>query len=159
MNLLDVMDLKLINMNLQAKTKDEAILELSKMLYEGNKINDLDQFVKDVYVREAIGETGMGNHIAIPHGHSEAAIRAGVAVGKVASPIEWESLDDEPVKLIFLIAAPKNNAELSHISMLSQLASVLAYEDFQNELMTFEDNNEFLETFTKYFDEYSLNRA
>ena len=159
MNLLDVMDLKLINMNLQAKTKDEAILELSKMLYEGNKINDLDQFVKDVYVREAIGETGMGNHIAIPHGHSEAAIHAGVAVGKVANPLEWESLDDEPVKLIFLIAAPKKKAEISHIGMLSQLASVLAYEDFQNQLMTFEDNNEFLETFKKYFDEYSLNRA
>lgn len=159
MNLLDVMNLKLINMKLNAKTKDEAIMELSKMLYEDKKIDNIDEFIKAVYEREDIGETGMGNHIAIPHGHSEAARHAGVAVGKVENPIEWESLDDEPVKLIFLIAAPKNNAEISHISMLSQLASVLSYEDFQNKLMTFEDNNEFLEIFRSYFDEYSLNRG
>ena len=158
MNLLDVMNLETINVNLQAKTKDEAIVELSKLLYKENRISSVDEFVKAVYEREAIGETGMGNHMAIPHGQTDAVLHASVAVGKVNVPIEWESLDDEPVNLIFLIAAPKSNKEVSHLSMLSQLASVLSYEEIQNELMGCKDNDEFLRVFTQYFDEYSKNR-
>lgn len=158
MNLLDVMNLETINVNLQARTKDEVIVELSKLLYKEKRISDVDEFVKAVYEREAIGETGMGNHMAIPHGHTDAVLHASVAVGKVDTQIEWESLDDQPVNLIFLIAAPKNNKEISHLSMLSQLASVLSYEEIQNELMECENKNEFLKIFIKYFDEYSKNR-
>ncbi|NRY60119.1 PTS sugar transporter subunit IIA [Clostridium beijerinckii] len=158
MNLLDVISLETINIDLQAQTKQEVIVELSKLLHKENRISSVDEFVKAVYEREAIGETGMGNHVAIPHGHTDAVLHASVAVGKVNTPIEWESLDDQPVNLIFLIAAPKNNKEISHLSMLSQLASVLSYEEIQNELMECENKNEFLKIFTKYFDEYSKNR-
>jgi PTS system fructose-specific IIA component len=158
MNLLDVVSLETINVSLQAETKEEVIVELSKLLYKENKISNVDEFVQAVYEREAIGETGMGNHVAMPHGHTDVVLNASVAIGKVNTPIEWESLDDEPVNLIFLIAAPKTNKEISHLSILSQLASVLSYEQIQNQLMECEDKEEFLKVFTGHFNEYSKNR-
>lgn len=158
MNLLDVMNLQTINVDLQAASKQEAIMELSKMLYKENRISDVEAFVEAVCEREALGETGMGNHIAIPHGQTDAVLHASVAVGKVDTALEWESLDDQPVHLIFLIAAPKSNKNITHISMLSQLASVLSYEEIQNELMESKDKDQFLRIFTKYFNEYSKNR-
>lgn len=158
MDLLDVMNLEIIDIDLQVSTKDEAIMELSKLLFKQNRISSIEEFIKSVYEREAIGETGMGNHMAIPHGQTDAVLHASVAVGRVDKPIEWESLDDEPVNLIFLIAVPKNNKEISHLSILSQLASVLSYEEIQNELMKCKNKNDFFEIFTRYFDEYSKNK-
>lgn len=158
MNLLEILDQDLIDMELEANSKDEVIEALSGMLYKKGNIKNLDKFIKAVYEREAIGETGMGNHIAIPHGLTNEVLKASVAIGKVKKPVEWESLDDEPVELIFLIAASTNELEKTHLQMLSQLAAVLAYKEHVDGLILCKSNKEFLELFKTYFDEYTKNK-
>lgn len=158
MNLLEILDQDLIDMELEANNKDDVIKALSKMLYKKGNIKNLDEFIKAVYEREAIGETGMGNHIAIPHGLTNEVLKASVAIGKVKKPVEWESLDDEPVELIFLIAASTNELEKTHLQMLSQLAAVLAYKEHVDGLILCKNNKEFLDLFKTYFDEYTKNK-
>ena len=155
MNLLEILDKDLINMEMSAGNKDEAIQALSTMLYQKGNIRNLDKFIEAVYERESIGETGMGNYIAIPHGLTQEVSKASVAIGKVKKPIEWESLDDEPVELIFLIAASTDELEKTHLQMLSQLAAVLAYKEHVDSLIACQSKEAFLELFKSYFDEYT----
>lgn len=155
MNLLEILDQDLIDMNMEARNKDEVIHSLSELLYKKGNIRDLDKFIKAVYEREDIGETGMGNHIAIPHGLTPEVLKASVAIGRVQNPVEWESLDDEPVELIFLIAASTDELEKTHLQMLSQLAAVLAYKEHVDGLKRCDTNEEFLKVFKSYFDDYT----
>src|SRR5699024_11128830 len=85
---------KLIRLEMKAKTKKEAILELSELLKENGIIKDVDDFSSDVFQREKEGITGIGNGVAIPHGKSASVIQTSLVVGKVETPIPWESLDE-----------------------------------------------------------------
>lgn len=68
MELKDVLDERIIDLNMEAKNKDEAIRHLAAKLKDANYIGDVDEFVKDIYLRESEGVTGIGNFVAIPHG-------------------------------------------------------------------------------------------
>ena len=155
MNLIEILDVNLIDLELEASSKDEVIHQLCSLLYENGRVKDLEKFKEAVYEREQIGETGMGNQIAIPHGLTDQVNKASVAIGKVKNPVEWESLDDQPVRLIFLLAAPTNELEKTHLQMLAQLASVLAYKEHVDALMECETKEQFFELFESYFDEFT----
>ena len=154
MNLLDILDLDLIDLDMGATDKDGVLKQLSSMLYKKGNIKDLDKFLEAVYERESIGETGLGG-IAIPHGLTDQVINASVAIGKVKQPVEWESLDDQPVSLIFLLAAPTGDLQKTHLQNLSQLASVVAHKAHVDALMKCETKEEFFELFETYFNEFT----
>ena len=141
MNLLDILDLDLIDLDMDATDKDGVLKQLSSMLYKKGNIKDLDKFLEAVYERESIGETGLGG-IAIPHGLTDQVINASVAIGKVKQSVEWESLDDQPVSLIFLLAAPTGDLQKTHLQNLSQLASVVAHKAHVDALMKCETKEE-----------------
>lgn len=159
MNLLEILDEDVIAYDLDAQNKDEVIRTLSTMLYQKGNIRHLETFIEAVYERESIGETGMGNHIAIPHGLTPEVIKASVAIARVKKGIQWESLDDEPVELIFLIAASTDQLEKTHLQMLSQLAAVLAYKEHVDALLACPDAKAFLRLFKTYFDAYTQKKA
>ena len=123
MNLLDILDLDLIDLDMDATDKDGVLKQLSSMLYKKGNIKDLDKFLEAVYERESIGETGLGG-IAIPHGLTDQVINASVAIGKVKQSVEWESLDDQPVSLIFLLAAPTGDLQKTHLQNLLSLIHI-----------------------------------
>nr|WP_288452227.1 PTS sugar transporter subunit IIA [uncultured Anaerostipes sp.] len=154
MNLLEILDLDLIDLEMKASNKDEVLYQLSSMLYKKKNIKNLDKFLEAVYERESIGETGLGG-IAIPHGLTEQVINASVAIGKVEKPIEWESLDDQPVSLIFLLAAPTGDQQKIHLQNLSQLASVVAHKEHVDALMKCNTKEEFFQLFETYFNEFT----
>ncbi|MBO1099664.1 PTS sugar transporter subunit IIA [Enterococcus hirae] len=117
---------KLIRLEMKAKTKKEAILELSELLKENGIIKDVDDFSSDVFQREKEGITGIGNGVAIPHGKSASVIQTSLVVGKVETPISWESLDEQPVKVIILFAVKDTDANTVHIKLLQKVAMLLA---------------------------------
>ena len=117
---------KLIRLEMKAKTKKEAILELSELLKENGIIKDVDDFSSDVFQREKEGITGIGNGVAIPHGKSASVIQTSLVVGKVETPIPWESLDEQPVKVIILFAVKDTDANTVHIKLLQKVAMLLA---------------------------------
>ena len=102
MELSEVLHEDIISLDVKGTTKDEVLHELAQLLLDGGYISDIDQFVKDIYVRESMGITGAGNHVAIPHGKSGAVLQNTIAIGRSDHMVEWESYDDEPVNLFFL---------------------------------------------------------
>ena len=95
MELKEILDEKIIDLELEGTTKDETLRNLSKRLLQAGYISDVDQFVKGIYVREAEGPTGMGHKISIPHGKSSAVRKIGIAIGRCVQDVKWESCMSE----------------------------------------------------------------
>lgn len=95
----EILDDRVIDLNMNAKNKDEVIRHLAGLLKNAGYIENLEGYVRDVYVRESEGITGIGGHVAIPHGKSDHVDRVGIAVGRTRDMIDWESYDGEPSRL------------------------------------------------------------
>ena len=136
MEVKDIVDLGTIKTDLQAKTKEEAIQELAEVLLQQEYITDIDVFLKDIYAREEIGQTGIGNYIAIPHGNSEAVQKIGVAIGITQEEIPWETLDGNGVKGIILFAVGKeNDGAQTHLKLLSMFARKLGNDEVIEQML------------------------
>ncbi|MBB5336270.1 PTS sugar transporter subunit IIA [Pectinatus brassicae] len=144
-NVREIINEQLINLNLKASTKKEAIEELTADLYrEGNVINP-KKFIADVYYREEEGQTGLGNHIAIPHGKSDAVKITSIAFGRTVKDLKWESPDGEPVHVIILFAVRNVDKTTVHLKLLSQVAMALADDDTLNRLLETNDKTEIIQ--------------
>lgn len=130
MELKDVLDKNIIRIGLNVKDKDDALNQMAKLLYDAHYIDNVNEFVKDIYVRESEGITGIGNGIAIPHGKSDSATQPGIAIATLTHPIEWETLDEGDVDTIFLFCVSSdNNFARNHMLLLSKVAGKLADDD------------------------------
>lgn len=126
MGLKEILNENIIDLKLKGSTKDEILRELSGKLYDEKYIESVEQFIEDIYVREAEGITGMGNHIAIPHGKSSSVQKIGIAIGRSEKEIPWESYDDEPVNLFFLFCvSDDSDFATNHMKLLAELAGKL----------------------------------
>lgn len=123
---------KYMDLDIKTTSKVETIKYLASLISEN--INDTDEYIKAVMDREAMSTTGIGDGIAIPHGKSKAVTVPTVAFGRTERGIEWESLDDEPANLIFLIAVPDGAGD-EHLQILKKLAISLMDEDFKEKLV------------------------
>ena len=135
LNLKEVLDERVITTALDVKDKEEALRKMSGMLLTNGYIADVDQFMEDIYLREAEGITGIGNGVAIPHGKSKSVTRIGIAIAKLKQAIAWESLDNQNVDLIFLfcVSSDKDFAK-NHMRLLSKVAARIADDDLLNQI-------------------------
>lgn len=117
----------LILLDVDCKNKDDILKIMSKKLLEHNFINNQEKFLEDVYNREKLGETGIGNYIAIPHGQSDSVIQTTICIAKLKNEIEWESLDGNGVKVVILFVV-ENNEDFanSHLKLLTNVARRLS---------------------------------
>ena len=149
MELKDVLDERIIDLNMEAKNKDEAIRHLAAKLKDANYIGDVDEFVKDIYLRESEGVTGIGNFVAIPHGKSDSVTQVGIAIGKLNNEIEWETLDGQGVKLIFLFAVSNDHEYArNHMKLLAQIAGKLGNDENIEKLLNAKTVEELKEVIT-----------
>lgn len=132
----DALQLNLIKTSLKVNSKDEALKELAELMFADGKIRDVDGFLKDVYEREAVGQTGIGNFIAIPHGKSSFVKEPAVAVGIIDKELEWETLDDRGVKVVILFAVGDDaEAAKEHLKLLSLFARKLGNDEVVSKLI------------------------
>lgn len=130
MELRDVLDKRIIKIGLDGRDKDDVLHKMAKVLLDNEYIDDLDEFIKDIYLREAEGVTGIGNGIAIPHGKSDSAKQAGIAIATLNQPIKWETLDEKDVDTVFLFCVSSDkNFERNHMLLLSKVAAKLADDE------------------------------
>lgn len=136
----NILDEEIMGVHLPGKTKEEAIHHLAELLFEKGYIKEIDSFIKDIYYRETLGKTGIGNHIAIPHGQSESVLRNGIAIGEFAEDIEWETLDDLPVRIVCLFCVKVGDGgESEHLRMLAMLAGKLGKDEVVEDLLNAKD--------------------
>lgn len=150
MELNEVLSEDIIDLNLKGTTKDEILRELSQHLYDNGYISDVEQFVKDIYVRESLGITGAGNHIAIPHGKSSVVKKITIAIGRSDHYVEWESYDDQPVNLFFLFCVSDDEGfAQNHMRLLAKLAGKIGNDDLCEELQNAKTPAEVIEILTR----------
>lgn len=123
-----------INLNLKGQTKQEIIDEMVEILYQGGKLNDKEEYKKAILAREAQSSTGLEEGIAIPHAKTSAVKIPSIAFGLSKNGVDYESLDGEPSKLFFMIAAPAN-ASNTHIEVLSKLTTMLLDDEIREKLL------------------------
>lgn len=133
MNVSEMVNEKLVNFGYEAKTKDDVIKGLGKMMYDAGKVNDLNKYIEGLYEREAVFSTGVGNGVAIPHCKSDCVREAAFTLAKLKNSVEWETLDGRPVDYVIMLAAP-NTSDNAHLEMLSKLAANLMDDDFRETL-------------------------
>ena len=123
--------------------KQAAISQLAELMNASGNLSDADQYKKDVLAREAQGTTGLGDGIATPHAKSAGVKAAGLAAMTVPQGMDFESMDGNPARLFFMIAAP-DSANDEHLAILSKLATMIMDPDFKEALIAARDKDEFL---------------
>lgn len=143
MRITDLLDARSILLDASPKSKSEALDQIVDLMVKSEKINDKEAYRKQVYAREEESTTGIGEGIAIPHGKCDAVTKPGLAAMVVKDGVDFDSLDGEPVTLIFLIAAP-NTEDNIHLDVLSKLSVLLMNEEFTESLRNAKTVEEFM---------------
>ena len=144
MRITDLLDKRSISLD-AAPADKKATLDLAvELMANSGKLSDVEKYRAQVYAREKESTTGIGEGIAIPHGKCDAVKAPGLAAMVIRNGVEYDSLDGEPVTLLFLIAAP-NTKENVHLDVLSKLSVMLMDENFTASLKNAKSVNEFLQ--------------
>lgn len=152
MRITELLDRQSISLTGNPGSKSEALDQVVALMVKSGKINDEEAYRKQVYAREEESTTGIGEGIAIPHGKCDAVSRPGLAAMVVKDGVDFDSLDGEPVTLIFLIAAP-NTEDNVHLDVLSKLSVLMMDEEFSDRLRHAASVDEFLAIIDKADDE------
>lgn len=143
MRIIDLLDKESVLLGAAPASKAQALKDAVALMVKSGKIADEAAYLKQVFAREEESTTGIGEGIAIPHGKCDAVKRPGLAAMVIPNGVEFESLDGEPVTLLFLIAAP-NTEDNVHLDVLSKLSVMLMDEDFTAKLREAKSVEEFL---------------
>ncbi len=143
MKITELLSRESISLNVQASDKKQAIEIAIGLMEKSGKITDKAAFYQKVMAREAEGSTGTGEGIAIPHGKGDMVKAPGLAALVIPGGVDFDSLDDEPVNLLFLIAAP-NTEDNVHLDVLSRLSVLLMNDEFVGKLKNAKSVDEFV---------------
>ena len=144
MRITDLLDKNSISLNAAPADKKETLDLAVELMAKSGKLSDVEKYREQVYAREEESTTGIGEGIAIPHGKCDAVKAPGLAAMVIKNGVEYESLDGEPVTLLFLIAAP-NTRDNVHLDVLSKLSVMLMDENFTTSLRNAKSVEEFLQ--------------
>ena len=143
MRITDLLKSESIALGQKPADKQSAIRQLADLMAASGNLSDKEQYLKDVFAREASGTTGLGDGIATPHAKSTGVKEAGLAAMTVPEGMDFESMDGNPARLFFMIAAP-DSANDAHIQILQQLAMMIMDPDFKEALIAAKTKEEFL---------------
>ncbi|EFM0154006.1 PTS 2-O-a-mannosyl-D-glycerate transporter subunit IIABC [Escherichia coli] len=132
MNLTTLTHRDALCLNARFTSREEAIHALTQRLAALGKISSTEQFLEEVYRRESLGPTALGEGLAVPHGKTAAVKEAAFAVATLSEPLQWEGVDGpEAVDLVVLLAIPPNEAGTTHMQLLTALTTRLADDEIR----------------------------
>ncbi|HAH8547272.1 TPA: PTS 2-O-a-mannosyl-D-glycerate transporter subunit IIABC [Escherichia coli] len=132
MNLTTLTHRDALCLNARFTSREEAIHALTQRLAALGKISSTEQFLEEVYRRESLGPTALGEGLAVPHGKTAAVKEAAFAVSTLSEPLQWEGVDGpEAVDLVVLLAIPPNEAGTTHMQLLTALTTRLADDEIR----------------------------
>lgn len=143
MKITDLLDKRSISLDAAPASKSEALDLAVELMAASGKLSDVEAYRRQVYAREEESTTGIGEGIAIPHGKCDAVKKPGLAAMVIRDGVDFDSLDGEPVTLLFLIAAP-NTKDNVHLDVLSKLSVLMMDEAFSASLRNAETVEQFL---------------
>ena len=138
-----------IHLNIESKDKEDIINILANSLEKTGDLVNKNIFIEDIFKRESQGITGLESGLAIPHGKSGGVKNTSLAVARLKNPIEWETLDGDPVDLIVLFAVTLEDKNDTHIKILSKVAGNLAEDENVKFLKEVQNKNEIIKILGK----------
>jgi fructose-specific phosphotransferase system IIA component len=146
MKISDILTEDFVKTGLQGDSKDEIIDAMIDLVATSPKVLDKERVREAIFEREKIMSTGVGNGFAIPHGKTDGVAEIIAAFATTAKPIDYQSLDEKPVRLVFLLVG-KDNMVGPHIKLLSRISRLMSKEDFRKRLLQVKSPQEVLEMF------------
>jgi fructose-specific phosphotransferase system IIA component len=146
MKISDILTEDLVVTGLEGKTKDDIIDRLIDIVASSPKVLDKEKVRRAIFEREKIMSTGVGNGFAIPHGKTDAVTDIVAAFAVTSEPIDYQSLDEKPVRLVFLLVG-KDNLVGPHIKLLSRISRLMNKEEFRQRLLQQRTPHDILELF------------
>ncbi len=153
MRLTDFLKKEHVKVFLEGKNKEELINELTEVLLSDTSGVEIDEVKKAIFEREKVSSTGIGNGIAIPHARVDTGDNLITACGLTKEPIDFESIDEQPVKIVFLILCPKSQPTLQ-IRFLARTSRVLNDKLLRDTLSSCTTAEEAYQTITDYEDKH-----
>lgn len=155
MRISDILDESMIRTHMAGISKGEIIDQMIEVISTSPKVLDIEKVRTAIFDREKIMSTGVGNGFAIPHGKTDAVTDVVAAFAVTAKDIDYESLDEQPVRLVFLLVG-KDSMVGPHIKLLSRISRLMNKEDFRAKLLTADSPKAVMEVFkteeATYFD-------
>ena len=146
MRISDILTEDLVVTGLEGNSKDAVINALIDLVGKSPKVIDKEKVRTAIFDREKIMSTGVGNGFAIPHGKTDAVSDIVAAFAVTAKPIDYDSLDEKPVRLVFLLVG-KDNLVGPHIKLLSRISRLMNKEEFRRRLLGSRNPREVLDLF------------
>lgn len=134
MKLMEILTVDRVKVPLENTEKSKIIEEMVGLIDKSSKLKNKDQILKAVLDREAVMSTGVGDEIAIPHGKSEGVDSIIAALGITREPVNFDSLDNKPVRLVWLLVGPHDKTG-PHLKALSRISRLMHKKDFRERLI------------------------
>lgn len=138
MRLVDILKESSVVADIKGKTKKDVLSELVGQLVKANLIKDPGPAAAVVMEREALGSTGIGDGVAIPHGKMKGAGEILCAFGRSIGGVDFDAADGQPVHIFFLVLAPEDSAS-AHLTVLSRISKILRDQTFRKRLLGLPD--------------------
>lgn len=155
MKISDILSTELIGVGLEVKDKDDSIRKLIEIAARSGKILDVNKVTDTIFEREKLVSTGVGKGFAIPHGKTDAISDVLASFAILKEPIDFDSIDGEPVTFIFLLVG-KETLLNTHIKLLSRISRLMNKDEFRSKLLKALSSEEVLKIFKdeeqNYFD-------
>jgi fructose-specific phosphotransferase system IIA component len=153
MRLQDLLTDKVIRIPLQNTDKEKIIEEMVDLLDQTHKLRDRDLALAKVLERERVMSTGMGEGVAIPHAKTEAVDELVAAFGVTAKDVDFQAIDEKPVRLVFLLVGPMDPTG-PHLQALSRISRLMHRKDFRDRLIAAHSAEEVIEAISKEEQKY-----
>lgn len=144
----ELLELRCIELNLNSKRKKDTIEEMVDLLFKAGKIKEPEKVQESIIQREKMGTTGIGGGIAIPHLMTDRVRETLMAFGRKKEGVKFDAIDEQPVRLIFLLVGPKEDPRL-HLTLLCKLSRFLHDPQFKNSLLETENKKEIISIFQR----------
>jgi len=146
MKLSSFTDPRFVDLSLEGADKVSVISSLCRLMAESRSVSDGDALLRDVLAREELVTTGVGHGVAFPHAKSEAVARVTFAFGRTAEGVDFGALDGEPVRLVFLIGAPKQlEPSRVYLNLMARLSFLMKNEENRERLLNVGSANEVMQ--------------
>jgi fructose-specific phosphotransferase system IIA component len=146
MKISEILEVELISTKVEGSDKDTVLNSMIELVSQSQKITDKEKVREAIFNREKIMSTGVGKGFAIPHGKTDGILDMVAAFGITETDVNFDSLDGEPVRLIFLLVG-KENLVGPHLKLLSRISRLLNKDDFRVRLLTAQNREEVKELF------------
>lgn len=153
MRLQDLLTDKVIRIPLQNTEKEKIIEEMIDLLAQTKKLRDRNLALAKVLERERVMSTGMGEGVAIPHAKTEAVDELVAAFGITSSDVDFQAIDEKPVRLVFLLVGPMDPTG-PHLQALSRISRLMHRKDFRDRLIAAHSAEEVIEAIAKEEQKY-----